>query len=179
MQNYLLKPLVNRIKAQDMSVFFQVFEEFKRLITFYGKKLKYEDAESELTLFFIELLYDIDLSKFRSDNGEELQRYIAVSIKNKYIALSLIKEKGTRFEDVLFDERYGVSHGYDDKICMSQGFGRLNDAQRLIFFYHFVYGFSIIEIADRLNISRQAVNKTKKQALAILRKEFMKDEFGL
>ncbi len=177
MQNYLLKPLVSKIKEGDMSVFLGVFEEFKRLITFYGKKLKYEDAASELTLFFIELLYNIDLSKFQSDNGEELQRYIAVSIKNKYIALSLAKEKGVKFENPLFEERCGVTHRLDDKMCVFQGVCRLNEAQRLVFYYHFIYGFSIIEIANRLNISRQAVNKTKNQVLAILRKEFMQDEW--
>lgn len=177
MQNYLLKPLVYRIKVQDMSVFFQIYEEFRRLITFYGRKLKYEDAVSDLTLFFIELLYDVELSKFSNDDGEELHRYIAVSIKNKYIALSLAHEKGVKFEDTLFDEQLGVLQGFDDKICMLRGVGRLTDAQRLVFYYHFIYGFSIIEIANRLNISRQAVNKTKNQVLTILRKEFMEDEW--
>ncbi len=173
MQNYLLKPLIYKIKEQDMSVFFQIFEEFKRLISFYGSKLGYEDASSELTLFFIELLYDVNLEKFPSDNSEELHKYIAVSIKNKYIALSMEREKSVKLENVLFEERYGVTQKLDDNVCVSRGISRLNDAQRFVFFYHFVYGFSIVEIADQLNISRQAVNKTKNQVLSILRKEFL------
>lgn len=174
MQNYLLKPLIDRIKKQDMSVFFQIYEEFKRLILFFGNKLGYEDATSELTLFFIELLYDINLEKFLSDNGEELHKYIAVSIKNKYIALSIEREKTIKFHSVLYEECCGITHKYEDNICVSRGVSRLNDAQRFVFFYHFVYGFSIAEIAEQLNISRQAVNKTKNQVLSILRKEFLR-----
>ena len=175
MPNYLLKPIINKIKGQDMSVFFQIFEEFKRLILFYGKKLGYEDATSELTLFFIELLYQIKLEKFPSDSGEELHKYIAVSIKNKYIALSIEREKNSRFESALFEECCCITHEYEDNACMSRGISRLNDAQRFVFFYHFIYGFSIAEIAEQLKISRQAVNKTKNQVLSILRKEFLGD----
>lgn len=173
MQNYLLKPIINKIKGQDMSVFFQIFEEFKRLILFYGNKLGYEDAASELTLFFIELLYEINLEKFPSDNGEELHKYIAVSIKNKYIALSMEREKILKLESTLFEECCGITHKYEDNACISRGISRLNDAQRLVFFYHFIYGFSIAEIAEYPDISRQAVNKTKNQVLLILRKEFL------
>lgn len=174
MQNYLLKPLISKIKEQDMSVFFQIFEEFKRLISFYGNKLGYEDAVSELTLFFIELLYDVNLEKFPSDDGEELNKYIAVSIKNRYIALSMEREKSSKLESVLLEECCGITHKYDDSVCVSRGVSRLNDAQKFVFFYHFVYGFSIVEIADQLNISRQAVNKTKNQVISILRKEFLR-----
>ncbi|MBQ3547862.1 MAG: sigma-70 family RNA polymerase sigma factor [Clostridia bacterium] len=176
MQNYLLKPLIEKIKEQDMSVFFQVFEEFKHLIVFLGNKLGYEDAQSELTLFFIELLYSIKLSKFPTDDGDELHRYIAVSIKNKYISLSMAKVKSNKFENHLFEECYGITDSFDKNICMSQAIKKLNDAQRLIFFYHYIYGFSINEIAERLNISRQAVNKTKNRILGILREAIINEE---
>lgn len=169
MQNYLLKPLISKIKEQDMSVFFQVYEEFRRLIDFFGNKLGYEDAKSELTLFFIELLYSIKLTKFPTDDGDELHKYIAVSIKNKYISLSIAKQRDVKFENHFFEECYGITDSFDESMCISQGIRGLNDAQRLIFFYHFIYGFSIIEIADKLKISRQAVNKTKNQVLEILR----------
>lgn len=176
MHNYLLKPLIQRIKNQDMTAFPLVFDEFKKLISFYGAKLHYEDAASELTLFFIELLYDVRLSKFPDDASDELQRYLAVSIKNKYIALSVAKSKNYRFENDFYEECCGHTEQFDDRFWFVQGIGKLNDAQKMIIVYHFVYGYSITEIAERLNVTRQAVNKTKNQALAILREALTRDE---
>ena len=90
LQNCLLKPLIKKVKKQDMTAFPLIFEEFKKLINFYGAKLGYEDAASELTLFLIEMLYEINLSKFPDDSGEDIQKYIVVSIKTN-ILLFLVK----------------------------------------------------------------------------------------
>lgn len=169
MQNFVLKSLIERLKKQDMSVFPLIFDEFKRLISFYGVKLHYEDASSELTLFLIELLYNIKLSKFPDDDGDDLKRYIAVSIKNKYIALSMAKNKSLCFAEELLEGSYSYNEELDDRFCFAQGMERLNEMQKIIIIYHFIYGYSIVEIAERFNISRQAVNKTKNRALAILR----------
>ncbi len=176
MQNSLLKPLIERIKNQDMTAFPLVFDEFKKLITFYGTKLKYEDAASDLTLFFIELLYEINIAKFPSNDGEDIHRYIATSIKNRFISLSVVRANICKQENSFIEECYGCSECFDDRFWFSQGISRLNDAQQMVIIHHFVYGYSIAEIATRLNISRQAVNKTKNQALEILREALINDE---
>ena len=169
MQNFLLKSLVERIKNQDMSAFPLVFDEFKKLISHYAVKLHYEDASSELTLFLIELMYNIKLSKFPDDDGDDLKRYIAVSIKNKYITLLSQRAKSQSFGENLLEGCCGYTEDYDDQFCFAQGMERLNEMQKIVVIYHFVYGYSIAEIAARFNITRQAVNKTKNHALAILR----------
>ena len=75
-----------------MTAFTLIFEEFKKLINFYGAKLCYEDAVPELTLFLIELLYEINLDRFPDDNQEDIHKYIAACIKNKYIHFILLKK---------------------------------------------------------------------------------------
>ncbi|MBO5358707.1 MAG: sigma-70 family RNA polymerase sigma factor [Clostridia bacterium] len=169
MQNFLLKSLVKRVKNQDMSAFPLVFDEFKKLISFYAAKLHYEDASSELTLFLIELMYNIRLSKFPDDDGDDLKRYIAVSIKNRYITLLTARAKSQSLCENLLEGCCGCNEELDDRFCFAQGMEQLNKMQKIIVIYHFIYGYSIAEIAARFNISRQAVNKTKNQALAILR----------
>ena len=159
-----------------MTAFPLIFEEFKKLINFYGAKLGYEDAASELTLFLIEMLYEINLSKFPDDSGEDIQKYIVVSIKNKYIALSRQRLKSMYFENELFEESCGYIEDFDNHFCCIQGVNRLNGVQRRIVLYHYIYGYSIAEIADCFGVSRQAVNKTKNQALEILRRELGCDE---
>ena len=177
MQNCLLKPLIKKIKKQDMTAFTLIFEEFKKLINFYGSKLCYEDAAPELTLFLIELLYEINVDRFPDDNQEDIHKYIAACIKNKYIALSRAKSQSVVFENELYEERCGYVEDFENNFCLIDGAGHLNSAQRRIILYHYVYGYSITEIANRLGISRQAVNKTKNQALDILRREIYCDEF--
>ena len=176
MKNNLLKPFIKAIKNQDMSVFPLVFDEFKKLILHYAAKLKYEDATSDLTLFFIELLYDIELNKFLTDDSYSIKRYIAVSIKNKYIALSITKRKIKNYETQMLLEYCGYEKEFDKQLAFMFSLKKLNDMQRFVIIYHYVYGYSIAEIGNYLCISRQAVNKTKNKALEILRKELEIDE---
>ena len=174
MKNNLLKPFIKLIKKGDMSVFSYVFDEFKKLILIYSGKLKYEDATSELTLFLIELLYSIDLERFDNNESDDLSRYIAVSLKNKYIALSIQKSRVENYEKELLEEYLGYVEEFDKNLCFIRGADKLNDAQRFVVLYHYVYGYSIAEIGAILRVSRQAVNKTKNRALAVLRKEMMR-----
>lgn len=176
MENNLLKPFISAIKNQDMTAFPLVFDEFKKLIMHYAGKLRYEDAASELTLFFIELLYDIELSKFSEDESFSIKRYIAASIRNKYIALSVTKCKSKNIEVTLSNEFCGYEREFDKRLFFMMSFKKLNDMQKLVIIYHYVYGYSVAEIGEILNMSRQAVNKTKNKALEILRRELAVDE---
>ena len=159
-----------------MTAFPLIYEEFNKLINFFSLKLGYEDAASELTLFLIEMLYDIRLEKFQSDGSEDIQKYIAASIKNKYIALSKGKAKNMLFENELFEDCCSYFEDFDGGFYCIQGVSRLTAVQRKIVLYHYIYGYSIAEIAERFGVTRQAVNKTKNHALEILKKELLADE---
>ena len=80
MCNRYLKPIIEKFKKQDMGVFETLYDEFKKLIMFYSGKLCYDDAVSDLTLFLIELFYQIDLTKFDLDDSVTINKYIAKSI---------------------------------------------------------------------------------------------------
>ncbi len=176
MKNYLLKPLIEKFKYQDMTAFPLIFDEFKRLINFYAVKLYYEDASSDLTLFLIELLYDIRLSKFEADGGEDIRRYIAVSLKNKYFALLTSKAKNERFNND-FNEECDISdEDFRERVIVIESLNILNYEQKMVVIYRYVYGYSMSEIAELMSISRQTVNKKRNQALEILREAFKKDE---
>ncbi len=176
MKNYLLKPLIKKVKEQDMTAFPLVFEEFKRLINFYAAKLHYEDAASDLTLFLIEMIYSIKLSKFEEDESDDIKRYIAVSIKNKYFSLSAGRFNKEKYNQDFYD---GYDVFYEDflgRIFVNDSLKSLNDEQKIIIIYRYIYGYSIADIGQITNLSRQTVNKKKNQALKILREEFKKNE---
>ena len=147
---------------------------------------EFEDNKQELTLFLIELLRTIDLSKFPKDSSDGLKRYIVVAIKNHFYKLSsdyryhqsYIKDYKS-FEDYVEDYvgDYVGDYVIDDSDidCISRikkGVEKLSKKQRKVFIYKTVYGFSIKEIGRMLNISRQAVNSLYRRGTKILQEHY-------
>ncbi len=169
MCNTLLLPLIRQFKKQDMSVFNIIYGEFEKLINFYSSHLGIEDTKSELTLFLIELLYAVDLSRFKEDCSFGVKKYIAVCIRNQYIALSKKKQKTTNLNCPLYENCAVYSELYEEKIAVEQLYSFLTEKQKRILDYRYKYGYSDREIAKRLNIKRQAVNQMRNRALEVLK----------
>ncbi len=175
MCNLCLKIKIQKFKKQDMTVFESLYDEFKKLLMYYAVKLHYDDAASDLTLFFIELLYQIDLSRFNSDESYSIRNYICVAIKNHYISLSVRNEQYNMLSNNLYENLDGYLPNFEDRFCLSESIKTLSRKQRLIIIYRYIYGYSDNEIAVLLSISRQAVNRLKNRALLTL-KQFLTGE---
>lgn len=172
MCNKLIIKTAEEIKKHDMSHFGELYNVFEGLLRFYEKKLAYDDAGQELTLFFIELIYGLNTDKFKPDESDTLKRYIAVSIKNKYIALSKNNQRYVRFSNELYDNTGYYSIDPEIGISLSEGLRLLTERQRLAVAYRYIYGFSDVEIASMLEISRQAVNRLEARGLAVLKEYY-------
>ena len=172
MCNRCLKPIIEKFKNQDMTVFEPLYDVFKRLIMFYSKKLHYDDAAGDLTLFFIELLYQLDLSKFATDDSISIKKYIAVAIKNQYISLSVNKDRYSNFSNRLYENSDGYLPDFENRYSLIESIKGLSKKQKMIIVYKYIYGYSDFEIAILLGISRQAVNRLKNRALICLREFF-------
>lgn len=170
MENKLLAALIEKFRNQDMNAFTIIYDDFKRLIYYYSGKLCDDDAVQELTLFLIELLYSVELSRFSKKEGDGLKRYIAIALKNKYIAISKANTKCNAI--------YQNPEFYDNDYCditsgitVKEALQCLSPKQRLIIVYKYIYCLPDSEIAKMLDISRQAVNRLKNRGLTML-KEF-------
>lgn len=135
--------------------FFEENSHFSRLIRHYARKLRDPHAEGELW-GFLWIVKNITIGK--------PDRYYAVCLRNEYIRLS----KEEKREILLEDYRQGYTDTRDEKIDLSIALDELSKGQANVVRLHFVNGFSVAEIADFQHISRQAVNRTKKRALAEL-----------
>ncbi len=175
MCNSLIKPLIKKFRNQDIGAFVPLYDNFKKLINYYASKLSGEDSVSDLTVFFIELLYEIDLSRFKSDSSFAINKYIAVSIRNKYIFLSVQNVKLQKFAMQLFENNDSYLQSIDEQLAVGDAFSLLSVKQRMVLIYKYIYGYSDIEISCVLNITRQAVNGIKKRALKILKDYFLGD----
>ncbi len=176
MKNNLMKPLIEKIKNGDMSAFPVIYDEFKRLITFFAVKLHYEDASADLILFFMELICNMNLSRFDDDDGDDIKKYIVASIKNKYVSVLSQRIREASFNYELYEGYASVTEKVTDRICLRNGFKALPEPEKSIILYRYYYGYSIAEIADEMNITRQSVNKRKNKALKIMRKAFEEEK---
>ncbi len=171
MENGCLITLIKKFREKDMSVFPVIFAEFEGLIYHYSLKCQAEDTFEELTVFLLELLYKVDISRFQKLTGEGLKRYIAVSLRNKYLAFSkadTVLKKNNQF----LDEFVSVEPDFLEEFIFREGLEKLTPKQREIIVFKYLHNYTNNEIAKILNISRQAVNQIKNRAVETLREYY-------
>ena len=171
MCNRRLLEIAGEIKNRDMSHFWELYEAFGGLIHHFEIKLGCDDAGQELTVFLLELMYSIDTNKFLPDDTEQLNRYIAASIRNKYIALSKKRHRHMLELCEHYDSAYCVEER-EGSLTLRDGMKQLNERQREAITSKYIYGYSDAEIAEKLGITRQAVNRLERRGLEIL-KEYL------
>lgn len=169
MCNREIMAIAKEIKNKDMSRFGELYEAFAGLIHHFELKLGYDDAGQDLTVFLLELICSLDADRFSPDNSQALNRYIAVSVRNKYIALSKVQRRRALESGDLLD-CVGRSVEFDNSVALKEGMKRLSERQKETIILRYIYGYSDSEIADKLGITRQAVNRLERKGLNILRK---------
>lgn len=172
MCNKELLKIVREVKRQDMSHFGELYGVFDRLINIYAKRIDFEDAVQELTVFLLEVIYEIDADRFKEDSSDALKRYVAVALRNKYITLSKESQKRLSECGELFDGVGATAFESDTKIALADGLKLLSERQRLAVIGRYVYGFSDAEMADRLCITRQSVHRLEMRGLKTLREYY-------
>jgi len=169
MNNITILKLIEKFRLGDMEAFLQIYNQFKDLIGFYACKTDDEDTVQELTVFLLELLYDVDIKRFYPDTTDALQRYIAVSIRNKYIALSKKEQKYHNIiKEVNSKDSFCVDLGYD-LVYLRDLIKLLPLKQAMVIVYRYIHGYSDAEIAELLGIKRQSVFNIRKKALENLK----------
>lgn len=139
--------------------FFEEKSSFSGLIRYYARKLHDPHAEGELWSFLWIAMHT---------HPNKPDKYYAVCLRNEYIRLS--KEESAIFS--LSEDWRGCCYdcccnGIFDFVC------NLTNIQTEVLKLHYICGFSISEIAEKMNISRQAVNQCKTRGLIKLSKMFL------
>lgn len=171
MENRAVIDVIHRIREGDYGGFSQIYASFEGLIVHYGRKIG-EDGCSELVLFLLELIHSLDTEKFIPDESEALQRYIAVSLRNKYILLSKRAQARLRISNELCEESAKYIIEPDIGISLRDALSTVSERQRTVLIYRYFYGFSDAEIAELLGITRQAVHQLELRGTAELKKYY-------
>lgn len=171
MENRRLIKTITEMRSGEYRGFAEIYGEFENLITHYGRKIG-EDGAAELNLFLLELIHSVNTDKFAADEGEALQRYLAVALRNKYILLSKKAQGRLRISNELCEETTKYITELDTRISLRDAFLTISERQRQVLTYRYFYGFTDAEIAALLGITRQAVHQLELRAMTELRKYY-------
>ncbi len=160
---------MNDIKLNDQKskLLMKLLNDFNPLIEKYSRKLNYSEAKTDLIICLIVTIIKIR----RVDNIGQIVNYITKSIKHEYIRLSKKRQEYLRHE--CQSENIFVSEeNYFDpdlSIDVKNAISILTDYQKKIIILKYYYGYSDSEIALLLQVTRQAINKAKRNSLNKMR----------
>ncbi len=148
-----------------------LYQKFQPKIKKCSRKLNYETAETDIVIRFLEFIKHTDFESLKSKCDGAVVNYTNKFFDNTYINLLNSRSHSMQFI-YLNDENSFIKNipYYDDQSNLETDyFLYLTELQRKIIAYRYIYGYSIQEIAQKLNISRQAVNKTKNRGIKIIK----------
>lgn len=167
-----LYELIKKAQLGNKDCTMEIINTFTPTIKKYCRKLNYDGCDTDLIIHLIETINKIPIKRKNMNLDSCLFGYIHKSLKHKYINLSkkycnLYKNELELNEDILV---INDAMNIENTVVMKLLLNKLTELQKSIVYKIFIKGHSVTEIAKELNISRQAVNKTKIRALNTLKK---------
>ena len=165
-----ISELIFEIKM-DKEKFVLLIERFEPLIKKYINLLykdEKEDARAELIAALWEAVCSID---YYSDNGQVV-KYISTALRNRFLELYRLSRKyhdhTIEVDEITVPDFITPDDVYNDLIIynnMEILKKRLKGRKMQIMEMIFYKGYTDIEVADKLGISRQYVHRVKKEVL--------------
>lgn len=175
--------LIQKLKARDdEEALIAIINKFQNLLKFYSRKLKYEDAYEDLVLDLIKMVKGLDRELLIHLTETQLLLYIKNTIKNSYIQRSkhyflqrsaVILEcemSENDFEKIPDTNKCGIVSDFSESLSV------LTKKERTTIVLHFLYGYSINDIALKYNVSRMTINRWKKSGLVKLKSYYKPKE---
>jgi len=144
--------------------------KFQPLIMKYSRNLNYEMAKTDIIIRFLEFIKNTDFEVLNLKCDGAVMNYTKIFFKNTFINLLKAKKHSENF--IYLDDESSFIQDvpcYDDQINLEGVyFSYLTDLQKKVIIDEYIYGYSEKEIADKLHISRQAVNRAKNRGIKII-----------
>lgn len=166
----LVKKFSNKIALEN------IITEMQPLIKKYAKKLyfmEYDDAFQELTLSLLEAIYKIR----HYENDYMCLAYFKKAIINKYIHFcnEHFKSSEMESESEINENTFSFIDNFNQielDVDLHQFFKGKNENYKRIIEYAFIEELNSSEIAFKMGVSRQYINKIKNQVLKKLGQEY-------
>jgi RNA polymerase sigma factor (sigma-70 family) len=177
-----LNDLVLEAKKDNKDAMMEIINIFMPLISKYSRKLLYDGADSDIIILIIKLIKCYPISNNENSiQDKDIIAYINISVKHEYIRLSKKFSQISRMEMELKDDIYLIQEhdNIENILLINELLDKLSNMQKIILKELFLIGCTQTDLAKRLNISRQAVNKNKSKALKKLKIYLMEDINGI
>ena len=148
-----------------------LYNKFLPKIRKCGTSLNYETAETDITIRFLEFIKNTNFDALISKCDGAVVNYANKFFDNTFV--NLLISKNTPIQYIYLDDENSFTRDipyYDDQSNLDiDCFSYLTETQKKIIVYRYVYGYSVQEIAQKLKVSRQAVNRAKNRGIKIIR----------
>lgn len=173
-----ISELVCKIK-EDKENFILLLHRFQPLMKKYARML-YKDEEEDVHAEFAAALWEAVCNiSFYEDEGQTV-KYLTNAMRNKYFELY---RKSRKYNDIIteikeqeLEDIRSVDSSFDDVLIDGElqriGNG-LTGKKKQIFNLIFLKGYTDMQIANELNISRQYVHRVKKSFIEIIKEKVL------
>lgn len=159
----------------DKEALIEIIDKFMPVINKYKKESYYEDIDSELTLFMINILEKVSEREEILKDDKYLTFYILKSLKNKYIEIN--KKSYNIYSSEIPSDNF-LDYSCYELLESDMGFydiiKNLSVFEKDILIKKYIHIMNESEIARELNTSRQYINRIHKKALNKLRNTYNK-----
>ncbi len=156
--------------GDEESVLF-LYNKFLPKIKKCSRRLNYETAESDIIIRFLEFIKNTNFEALNSKCDGAIVNYTNKFFDNTYVNLLCAKKPQMQF--IYLNDENNFTQDvpyYDDQSYLEMNcFSYLTELQKKIIVYRYIYGYSVQEIAQKLNVSRQAVNRAKNRGIKIIK----------
>jgi RNA polymerase sigma factor (sigma-70 family) len=173
--------LITQSQSGKADATLALINKFNPLIKKYAYLLHHEDAYDDLLVDFIQLVHDIDLDKIHNRCEGGLVLYISKTMRRIFIKKS--RQKKSLQNVILLSElKNNQIYHIESLLCQKDNYFQyelpsikyvLTRREALVIQMIYVKDYSSRETAQRLGISRQAVNQMKNRALKKLKTQLM------
>lgn len=164
---------------KDPSQMEVLIEKFRPLILKYARhlnKTERDDAIQDMIVAFILVIKKMEPNKFPQEASEKyLLSYIQKAMYTHFLDLSKRQTQiiTMDIDDLVYVERVDDALSPSEMMELREMLADLTALQRKVLVIRYLYGYSDAEIADQLHISRQAVNRAKNRAVAVLKEKHL------
>lgn len=167
----ILCDLIVSAKDKNKDSLMEIINKFRPLIKKQAYALNYEDAENDLIVDMIELIYNM-LFFSMMDRRLHIYQHLSDIPIVKFLKQRIrLRENECIYDPDIIKNIENLSEDFEKKdLDLIFAIRKLNYNQKWVIIYKFFFMFKDKEIMNKLNISRQAVYNNKNKALKNLRK---------
>lgn len=170
MKKSLLYNLFVQAKGGNEAAKLEIYKKFLPCIKKFARKLRYEEAETDLVISLLEFINNISLRKFKNRSDGEIFLYVYSFIKCKYLnIIKALNNKKIKTVPLKTDIKYYDYYKKIESEYILWLLSELSDIQKKVIVGKYIYNYSNIKLSKVCGISRQAIFRHKKKALEIIK----------